>query len=133
MEHKTVKSSTIQSIGYDAKEKILEVLFNSGGLYRYSGVSKEVADAFLNSDSKGSYFAISIRACFPCTRMHTPECKHRYPYGEPDCSCWCHKQRKDVSHGAQVPNPSLAKDLKKSITQSKSVQKRKAAQAKRVS
>jgi len=119
MEHKPVKSSTIQSIGYDAKEKILEVLFNSGGLYQYSGVPKEVADAFLNSDSKGSYFAISIRASFPCTRLHAAVCQNDAAC-IPDCPCWCHKQRKDVSHhGAQVPNPSLAKDLKKSIKKAK--------------
>src|SRR5882672_12522818 len=104
MEHKIVKSSTIQSIGYDAKEKILEVLFNSGGLYRYSGVSKEVADAFLNSDSKGSYFAISIRACFPCERQHTNGCTAIGCSIPNTCPCFCHTQRKDVSHGAQVPN-----------------------------
>lgn len=121
MEHKPVKSSTIQSIGYSAKDQILEVLFNSGGLYQYSGVSKEVADAFLNSDSKGSYFAISIRACFPCTRMHTTECLTSCR--REDCTCWCHKQRKDVSHGAQVQNESLEKDLKKSIKKAKAAKR----------
>lgn len=126
MDRKEVKSSTIQSIGYSAKDQILEVLFNSGGLYQYSGVSKEVADAFLNSDSKGSYFAISIRACFPCTRLHTAECLIGVvdrDCGAVGCKCWCHKQRKDVSHGAQVPKESLEKDLKKSIKKAKAAKR----------
>ena len=54
MNKKSVKSSTIIAIGYDEKDKILEVEFVTA-TYRYSDVPKEVYDKFMKSESKGKF------------------------------------------------------------------------------
>jgi len=114
MERIEVKSSSIRTIGYDAKEQVLEVQFTSMATYRYSGVPKEIADAFLNAESKGTFFGVKIRACFPYERLHAEGCGSRLNCTVVNCPCWCHKQRKDVTD-AKPPNENLEKELRKSI------------------
>jgi KTSC domain-containing protein len=70
MDRKPIVSSTIKEAGYEADTQTFEVLFNSGGIYDYAGVPQEVYDRFLRADSKGSFFAVYIRACFPCTHLN---------------------------------------------------------------
>ena len=117
MERFEVKSSTIHTIGFDAKAKILEVTFNSGATYQYTGVSKEVADAFLNAESKGSHFAIHIRPCFPFERLHGEGCGKYLECKVVNCECFCHKTKEAKR---EIPNPNLEKELKKSIKAAKS-------------
>jgi len=38
MKRKTVKSSNIKSVGYDIRNKILEIEFNNGAVYHYKDV-----------------------------------------------------------------------------------------------
>lgn len=64
MNRQQVKSSNLASIGYDAKNEILEIEFNHGGVYQYSGVPKEKYEALMNADSHGKYFAANIRNDF---------------------------------------------------------------------
>ena len=54
-----VKSSTIIAIGYNEKEKLLEVEFKTA-TYRYSNVEKEVYDKFMKSESKGKFVWANI-------------------------------------------------------------------------
>jgi hypothetical protein len=49
----------IHAVGYDAARQELEVVFNSGRIYRYERVPREVYDGLLAADSKGQY----MRAC----------------------------------------------------------------------
>ena len=49
MKGKSVESSNLASVGYDAKGQILEIEFNHGGLYQYFDVPQEVHDELMNS------------------------------------------------------------------------------------
>jgi len=60
-----VESSMIQAVGYDAKTRTLEVLFNSGRLYGYEGVPPEVYEELMASDSKGGYMRSEIIDMYP--------------------------------------------------------------------
>ena len=52
----TVESSTIRSIGYDARRRALELEFlESGDVYRYFDVSAGEYAEFMAADSKGTY------------------------------------------------------------------------------
>lgn len=119
MEHRQVKSSSIESIGFSEQDQFLEVKFTSGAIYRYSGVSKQIADAFLQATpSLGHHFQTFIRPCFPCERVHAEGCGKYLECSVVNCECWCHKQRKDVSD-AKVTNPNLEKELRASIKAAK--------------
>ncbi len=56
MERTPVESSSIASIGYDAAEQVLEILFHHGGIYQYFDVPQDVYEAFISADSVGQYF-----------------------------------------------------------------------------
>lgn len=56
-----IESSNITSIGYDSKNKILEIEFKHGGIYQYFDVHDSIYDELLNADSPGKYFAKNIR------------------------------------------------------------------------
>jgi hypothetical protein len=68
MEMVTVESSMISAVGYDEAGEILEVVFNSGSIYRYSGVPKDVYEGLLAADSKGSFMHNNILDVYPYTR-----------------------------------------------------------------
>lgn len=61
MDRKPVSSSNISSIGYDPATKILEVEFNSEGLYQYSGVPQSVYQGIMGATSHGKYLASNIK------------------------------------------------------------------------
>lgn len=61
MIRKSVKSSNINAIGYDEKERILEIEFSNGGVYKYHEVPKEVYDKLLQSPSIGKAVWAEIR------------------------------------------------------------------------
>lgn len=52
----SVRSSELKSIGYSPKERILEVEFNSGGVYQYDFVPFEIHNALMSAQSHGKYF-----------------------------------------------------------------------------
>jgi hypothetical protein len=60
----TVESDAIHAIGYDRKLQILELIFNSGSIYQYRDVPKEVYYGLMISDSKGQFFQDNIRGEF---------------------------------------------------------------------
>ena len=65
MERTPVTSSNIRSIGYDTDSQILEIEFNNGGVYEYSGVPEYEHSALMNADTKGSYFSANIKNRYP--------------------------------------------------------------------
>lgn len=69
MRREPVSSSNLLSVGYDPPSATLEIEFNSGGVYQYSGVPAHVYDALLRSGSLGRYFASQIRDVYPCVRV----------------------------------------------------------------
>lgn len=50
-----VESSIIYMMGYDEQTETLEIVFNSGGIYRYFDVSKEMYESLLIAEFKGGY------------------------------------------------------------------------------
>ena len=58
---KPVTSSNISSIGYDPDEKILDVEFHQGAVYRYYNVSENLCQSLMASHSKGRFFASVIK------------------------------------------------------------------------
>ena len=69
MERKRINSSNIRSVGYDARNRVLEIEFSNGGIHQYTGVSEEVHRRFVNSPSAGSYFHDNIEENFPGKRI----------------------------------------------------------------
>lgn len=61
MKRESVSSSNLASIGYDYENEILEIEFNHGGVYQYSGVPATEYEALMNTDSHGKYFSANIR------------------------------------------------------------------------
>mgnify|MGYP001268980350 CR=1 FL=1 len=60
MTYTEVDSSMIDLVGYDEKEKVLEVRFvNTGLSYRYYDVPKEKYEELMKASSKGQY----MRGC----------------------------------------------------------------------
>jgi hypothetical protein len=60
-----VESSMIQAVGYDPESKELEVLFDSGKTYRYTGVPQEEYEGLLKAESKGRYMRGYIIDVYP--------------------------------------------------------------------
>jgi len=61
MKLETVESDVIHAIGYDDEISVLEIIFNSGQIYQYRNVPREVFEQFMQAESKGNYFQENIR------------------------------------------------------------------------
>lgn len=60
MQLTTVESSMIHAVGYDEASSELEVVFNSGQVYRYVDVPRAEYEGLLASESKGRYMRARI-------------------------------------------------------------------------
>lgn len=69
MERKRINASNIRGVGYDARNRMLEIEFRNGSIYQYSGVSEEVHRRLVNAPSPGSYFSDNIEENFSAKRM----------------------------------------------------------------
>jgi len=69
MERKKVNSSSIRTIGYDERGRVLEVEFNDGRIIQYSGVSPEVHRRLMSAPSIVSYFRDNVEESFPAKRL----------------------------------------------------------------
>ena len=69
MDRKKVSSSSIRSIGYDERDRVLEVEFNDGRINQYSGVSAEVHRRLISAPSIVSYFRDNVEESFPAKRV----------------------------------------------------------------
>jgi hypothetical protein len=65
----TVESSMIHAVGYDAKTRTLEVVFNSGKTYQYYDVPQGEYDGLLAASSKGSYMRACIIDVYECALL----------------------------------------------------------------
>ena len=68
---KITNSSLITGIGYNQlnEELSVSVTKTPNATYVFGGVSRTVADQFVNATSKGSYFDRNIRGRFPSTKV----------------------------------------------------------------
>lgn len=60
MEHISVKSTDLRSVGYDPNSKTLEIQFHNG-LYTYSNVPESVYTSLMSAASHGKYFHQNIK------------------------------------------------------------------------
>ncbi|WP_442904895.1 KTSC domain-containing protein [Gordonibacter sp.] len=67
MNMQPVSSSDLCSVGYDGG--VLYVRFNSGGTYRYEGVSELVYRGLMSAPSHGKYFHANIKGIYPYERI----------------------------------------------------------------
>lgn len=64
-----VKSSNINSIGYDADTKTLAVKFDGGGTYHYHNVPADIHLALEMADSAGKYLGEKIKGKYHFTKQ----------------------------------------------------------------
>jgi hypothetical protein len=69
MERKKVSSSSIRSVGFDERSRVLEVEFNDGRVNQYSGVSPEVHRRLMGAPSIVSYFRDNVEESFTAKRV----------------------------------------------------------------
>ncbi|MDQ3442939.1 MAG: KTSC domain-containing protein [Chloroflexota bacterium] len=69
MKRKPVESSMISSVGYDPIANVLEIEFNSGGVYQYGEVSEETYRELMHAESKGRYMLDHITDQYPYVRI----------------------------------------------------------------
>lgn len=61
MERIPVSSSNLASVGYDPCCAVLEVEFNHGGVYQYSGVPEEIFQGLMSAGSHGTFFSQFVK------------------------------------------------------------------------
>ena len=64
MKRERVRSSNIQSVGYDPTAATLEVEFINSGIYQYFSVPQQLYQRFMAARSKGQFFSGHIRDKF---------------------------------------------------------------------
>jgi hypothetical protein len=69
MERKQVSSSRIRAVGYDERNRLLEVEMNDGSVLQYSGVSPEVHRRMMASPSIVSFYHDKIEEEFSRKRL----------------------------------------------------------------
>ena len=69
MDRKKVSSSSIRSVGYDERARLLEVEFSDGRISQYSGVSAEIHRRLISAPSIVSYFRDNVEESFTAKRV----------------------------------------------------------------
>lgn len=72
MEREPVDSSSLSSLGYDARRHVLEVEFRNGGVYRYLDVPEDAWTELRAADSKGRYLNSEIKPRFRWRKVTPP-------------------------------------------------------------
>lgn len=70
MQRLPVDSSDLVSIGYDAKERVLEIEFKENRIYQYLDVEPEVYERFMRTDSYGEFFFAQINKHYRYKRVN---------------------------------------------------------------
>lgn len=63
------ESSMLYAAGYDPKTQTLEIVFNSGGIYRYVDVPPDIYAGLLAAESKGRYMWVNVLNLYPYERL----------------------------------------------------------------
>lgn len=96
-----LKSSNIRAVGYDKKEKALDVAFHSGSEYKYSDVPKSIFDRIKKAKSPGKFFHKNVKL-------------KEYPYEKVAEYKW-HKSKnlhRDITAGRHYPFSFLTGEAK---------------------
>ncbi len=69
MDRRSVSSSNIRAIGYDAESNVLEIEFHSGWTYHYFEVPSGRYQSLMDATSKGSFFNREIKGKYSYERI----------------------------------------------------------------
>jgi hypothetical protein len=69
MTRQQVSSSDLRSVGYDPIQSVLEIEFNSGGIYQYFNVPENVYHGLMTASSHGRYFHAHIKDHYRYVRL----------------------------------------------------------------
>jgi len=69
MERKRINSGTLRSVGYDARNRVVEIEFTNGSVIQYTGVGEDLYRGLMGSVSAASYFKDRIEEDFPSRRI----------------------------------------------------------------
>jgi KTSC domain len=69
MKRTAVDSSMMASVGYDRARRTLEIEFQTGDIYEYLDVPRDVFRALLNASSKGRFFHAEIDGIYAFTQL----------------------------------------------------------------
>ncbi|WP_029591581.1 KTSC domain-containing protein [Franconibacter pulveris] len=64
-----VVSSSLDSVGYDMDNRVLEIAFRNGTVYHYLNVPQQTWAQLMRAPSKGRYFDRAIRERYPFRRV----------------------------------------------------------------
>jgi hypothetical protein len=65
----TLRSNMLYAAGYDAEKEVLDVIFKSGGVYRYFDVPLHIYEGLLQAPSVGRYMWEHVLRVYPCARL----------------------------------------------------------------
>ncbi len=71
MQREPVDSSSMASVGYDARRRMLEVEFRNGGVYRYLDVPEDDYRALKEADSLGRHLNQEIKPFYSVIKVRT--------------------------------------------------------------
>lgn len=71
MQRLPVDSSDIVSIGYDEKQRVLEIEFKENRIYQYQDVEPDIYERFTRTDSYGEYFYAHINKHYRYKRVES--------------------------------------------------------------
>lgn len=71
MHREPVDSSSLNSLGYDARKRLLEVEFRNGGVYRYLDVPQDEFEALKGADSVGRHLNREIKPFYSVIQVRT--------------------------------------------------------------
>lgn len=66
-----VSSHMVYAVGYDRESRALEVVFQTGHIYRYEDVPYRVYRALLRAESKGTFMKAEVIGAYTETRIST--------------------------------------------------------------
>lgn len=69
MIRQNVSSTNLRSVGYDGNMRLLEIEFNSGGLYQYLNVPEMIYNGLMSASSHGEYFHRNIKDRYTTTKL----------------------------------------------------------------
>lgn len=70
MKYQPVKSSNIDSVGYDANTRTLGIKFKSGAEHHFMNVSQQTHDDLVKAPSVGKHFHKAVRGKFQSAQVN---------------------------------------------------------------
>jgi len=87
MEMKKINSGKLRAIGYDSRNRLLQVQLDDGSTLQYSGVGSGIWDRLSNSGSAWSFYRDNIEEEFTAKRVSGHDVSKKNPlddlFGKP--------------------------------------------------